>query len=332
MGAARVAARALSRHAPRVRGVHEATSTRDGCASSTRRSAAAVGRHRHGVRAAGARSAGTPPRSSSSTACASTSGSCSSRCSRRCSRSRRRTTTPSCRPRRRIRAMRCSAGSFPARSRRASRTGGASARTRRSTRTSASCSTAQLKDAAWADAGQVPQDLDRRRLRRPRAAPLGALPAEGVSAFVFNFVDLLTHGRRESMILFEVARDEVALRQLTRQWFERSALLALLREAARRKIPVVLTSDHGSIHCNTPATVFAKRDATREPALQVRRGPARRAAGAGAPVHATRTTCACRNGAAAATRCSRPATRSSSIRPSCASTRAATAGRSCTAA
>ena len=25
---------------------------------------------------------------------------------------------------------------------------------------------------------------------------------------------------------------------------------------------VVITSDHGSIHCNTPATVFAKRDAT----------------------------------------------------------------------
>ncbi|GLC28528.1 response regulator [Roseisolibacter agri] len=90
----------------------------------------------------------------------------------------------------------------------------------------------------------------------------GALVAEGVSAFVFNFIDLLTHGRSESMILYEVARDEVALRQITRQWFERSALLALLKEAARRKIPVLLTSDHGSIHCNTPATVFAKRDAT----------------------------------------------------------------------
>jgi DNA-binding response OmpR family regulator len=90
----------------------------------------------------------------------------------------------------------------------------------------------------------------------------GALGGDGVSAFVFNFIDLLTHGRSESMILYEVARDEVALRQLTRQWFERSALLSLLKEAARRRVPVLLTSDHGSIHCNTPATVFAKRDAT----------------------------------------------------------------------
>jgi CheY-like chemotaxis protein len=87
------------------------------------------------------------------------------------------------------------------------------------------------------------------------------LPA-GVSAFVFNFIDLLTHGRSESMILYEVARDEIALRQITRQWFQRSALLALLKEAERKKISVILTSDHGSIHCNTPATVFAKRDAT----------------------------------------------------------------------
>jgi DNA-binding NarL/FixJ family response regulator len=85
---------------------------------------------------------------------------------------------------------------------------------------------------------------------------------EGISAFVFNFVDLLTHGRSESAILYEVARDEIALRQLTLQWFSRSPLLSVLKEAARRNVKVLVTSDHGSIHCRTPATVFAKRDAT----------------------------------------------------------------------
>lgn len=89
-----------------------------------------------------------------------------------------------------------------------------------------------------------------------------AIAQEGISAFVFNFVDLLTHGRSESAILFEVARDEIALRQLTRQWFQRSVLFRLLQEAARRGVSVLLTTDHGSIHCQTPATVFAKRDAT----------------------------------------------------------------------
>ena len=89
-----------------------------------------------------------------------------------------------------------------------------------------------------------------------------AIAPEGISAFVFNFVDLLTHGRTESAILYEVARDEIALRQLTLQWFKRSALFSVLQEAARRKVKVLVTSDHGSIHCHTPATVFAKRDAT----------------------------------------------------------------------
>jgi hypothetical protein len=89
-----------------------------------------------------------------------------------------------------------------------------------------------------------------------------AIAKEGISAFVFNFIDLLTHGRSESGILYEVARDEIALRAITRQWFQRSALFSVLKEAARRGISVVLTSDHGSIHCQTPATVFAKRDAT----------------------------------------------------------------------
>jgi CheY-like chemotaxis protein len=89
-----------------------------------------------------------------------------------------------------------------------------------------------------------------------------AIAGDGVHAFVFNFVDMLTHGRSESMILYEVAKDEIALRALTKQWFERSALLALLKEASRRHISVIVTTDHGALHCNSPATVFAKRDAT----------------------------------------------------------------------
>lgn len=97
-------------------------------------------------------------------------------------------------------------------------------------------------------------------------AMLKRLPAylaqPGVTGIVFNFVDLLTHGRSESAVLWEVARDKEALRSLTRQWFERSEALAAIREALARGIPVLLTTDHGSIHCHRPATVFAKRDTT----------------------------------------------------------------------
>jgi CheY-like chemotaxis protein len=90
----------------------------------------------------------------------------------------------------------------------------------------------------------------------------GALRRGRVVSVVFNFVDLLTHGRSESSVLLEVARDAPALRGLTRQWFERSGALRVLREAALQKIPVVLTTDHGSILCERPVTVYARRDAT----------------------------------------------------------------------
>ncbi|MEM7413889.1 MAG: response regulator [Gemmatimonadota bacterium] len=83
-----------------------------------------------------------------------------------------------------------------------------------------------------------------------------------VIALVFNFVDLMTHGRSESPILMEVARDEAALRDLTRAWFERSTAFDVLRQAARRGHRVILTTDHGSILCQNPSTVFARRDAT----------------------------------------------------------------------
>jgi CheY-like chemotaxis protein len=89
-----------------------------------------------------------------------------------------------------------------------------------------------------------------------------ALRGDGVVAVVFNFVDLLTHGRSESAILMEVARDVEALRSLTMQWFERSSAARVLREAAAARVMTIMTTDHGSIHCQRPLTVFARRDAT----------------------------------------------------------------------
>ena len=89
-----------------------------------------------------------------------------------------------------------------------------------------------------------------------------AFRGEGVISLVFNFVDLLTHGRSESNLLMEVARDVEGLRALTRQWFERSSAFRILRDAAAEGAHVVLTSDHGSILCERPVTVYARRDAT----------------------------------------------------------------------
>ncbi len=113
---------------------------------------------------------------------------------------------------------------------------------------------------------EIPVHYEKLSSATESEALLQRLPAYlsrgGVTALVFNFVDQLTHGRAEHAILYEVARDTNALRSLTRTWFQDSALLRSLKEAERRGVPVLLTTDHGSIHCNSPATIYAKRDAT----------------------------------------------------------------------
>jgi CheY-like chemotaxis protein len=102
-----------------------------------------------------------------------------------------------------------------------------------------------------------------RQAEQVRARVNSALRTPGmVIALVFNFVDLMTHGRSESPILMEVARDEAALRDLTKAWFERSTAYAVLQEAARQGHKVILTTDHGSILCQHSTTVFARKDAT----------------------------------------------------------------------
>ncbi len=90
----------------------------------------------------------------------------------------------------------------------------------------------------------------------------GYLSEPSATALVFGFVDLLTHGRSESRLIWEVARDASALRALTVGWFGRSAAFAALQEAARRGVRVLLTTDHGAVHCDRPLTIYAKRDAT----------------------------------------------------------------------
>jgi DNA-binding response OmpR family regulator len=89
-----------------------------------------------------------------------------------------------------------------------------------------------------------------------------SLMQRGVTAIVVNFIDILTHGRSESEILLEIAPNEQAYRDLVLSWFRHSSLYGVLQEAARQGVPVVLTSDHGSVHCTRPVTVYAKRDAS----------------------------------------------------------------------
>ena len=67
--------------------------------------------------------------------------------------------------------------------------------------------------------------------------------------YVFNFLDILTHGRSNNVILKEIAGTEAAFRTLMRSWFIHSPLYTILQTFIERGFKIVVTSDHGSILC-----------------------------------------------------------------------------------
>lgn len=79
---------------------------------------------------------------------------------------------------------------------------------------------------------------------------------------VYNFVDMLSHARSEMNVIKELADDEAAYRSITRSWFEHSPLFELLKKVAEKQIPVVITTDHGTIKVGDPVRIVGDRNTT----------------------------------------------------------------------
>jgi hypothetical protein len=77
---------------------------------------------------------------------------------------------------------------------------------------------------------------------------------------VFNFLDILAHGRSQSEILKEMTPDESAYRSLTKPWFLHSSLFRILRYLATCDCAVVITSDHGSVLGTRGTIALGKKD------------------------------------------------------------------------
>jgi len=79
-------------------------------------------------------------------------------------------------------------------------------------------------------------------------------------ALVFNFVDILTHGRNQSEILQQLVPHEAAFRSLMHSWFSHSVLLEMLVELAQNGVKVIMTTDHGSILGRKASLVYGRKD------------------------------------------------------------------------
>lgn len=79
-------------------------------------------------------------------------------------------------------------------------------------------------------------------------------------AIVFNFLDMLAHGRSESDLLKELAPDESAFRSVMRSWFLHSALFEVLKWLAKQDGIVIVTTDHGAVLSRRSALVYGNRE------------------------------------------------------------------------
>lgn len=84
-----------------------------------------------------------------------------------------------------------------------------------------------------------------------------------LTVVVVNFLDMIAHGRSDSELLKEIARDEAGYRSLTNSWFQHSSLLATLKAIAKMKnAKIIITTDHGSIRVLRGAKVLGDKEAS----------------------------------------------------------------------
>jgi DNA-binding response OmpR family regulator len=101
---------------------------------------------------------------------------------------------------------------------------------------------------------------------------IDTLSPRPLTAFVFNFIDTVTHESGRGGALDALAPSTEALPRLALTWYLGSPLEQLLRKISEDKgAIIILTSDHGSTLTDTPAVVFADKDATKTPRYWVGR-------------------------------------------------------------
>ena len=80
-----------------------------------------------------------------------------------------------------------------------------------------------------------------------------------LNAFVFNFVDILSHARTDTRMVRELTPDESAYRSITKSWFEHSSLSDLLIKISENGGKVILTTDHGTVRVKKPSKIIGDK-------------------------------------------------------------------------
>lgn len=92
------------------------------------------------------------------------------------------------------------------------------------------------------------------------ADSLHTLAQNKLNVIVYNFVDMLSHARTEMEVIRELAENEPAYRGITRSWFEHSPLFDMIKQLAAKKVKMVITTDHGTVHVKEPTKILGDKN------------------------------------------------------------------------
>ena len=81
-----------------------------------------------------------------------------------------------------------------------------------------------------------------------------------LNVVVFNFVDMLSHAGTDVNVVRELADDEKSYRSITASWFQNSVLLDMLKYLSDKKLPVFITTDHGTIKVERALKMVGERE------------------------------------------------------------------------
>ena len=81
-----------------------------------------------------------------------------------------------------------------------------------------------------------------------------------LNVVVFNFVDMLSHARTDVDLIRELANDEKSYRHVTATWFANSVMLEMVKFLSEKKVPIYITTDHGTIKIERPVKIVGDRN------------------------------------------------------------------------
>ena len=81
-----------------------------------------------------------------------------------------------------------------------------------------------------------------------------------LNVVVFNFVDMLSHARTDVDLIRELANDEKSYRHVTATWFSNSVMLEMVKFLSEKKVPIYITTDHGTIKIERPVKIVGDRN------------------------------------------------------------------------